>query len=111
MEYSISYLRHRRKNLLFDIPDPLLSGELETFLCLEVRDPHLDQNEIRLTVGHDDSLLHVGEAGLCVVGDTEQMLLIMFFLLKTSQGEKIFNIGNYNNGGRRKGKGGRNINV
>ena len=39
------------------------------------------------------------------------MLLIMVFLLKMSQGEKIFNISNYNNGGRRKGKGGRNINV
>ena len=97
--------------MLFDVPDPLLSGELETFLRLQVRDPHLDQNEIRLTVGHDDSLLHVIKAGVRVVGDTEQMLLIMFFLLKTSQGEKIFNIGNYNNGGRRKGKEGGNINV
>ena len=50
----------------------------------------MDQNQIRLTVVHDDALLHVSEAGVRVVGDTEQMLLIMFFSIENVSRRKDF---------------------
>ena len=47
----VSYLWHGGQDLLLDIVDPLLLGELETLLQPDVGHPHLDEDGVGLDLG------------------------------------------------------------
>ena len=53
-DLSSYYLWHSSQHLLLDLPNPLLALELETFLGINLRNPHLDEEQVRL----DHALLH-----------------------------------------------------